>query len=165
MNSIILTKRLSINSNHPGCKLKSAKVKKTFKSITGNLSEIRNFTEDFLISNRVIEEDRENIILAIDEACTNKIKHAYHLDPTNDILISLEIKDQLFIAEISDWGEKFDPDIIPVPNINDNYKNQRKGGYGIYLMKKLMDKIEYEFSKDGENKIILQKEINFEKDE
>ncbi len=165
MNFIKLTKKLSINSSHPGCKLKSAKIRKTFKSKTENLSEIRKFTEDFLISNRVIKEDRESIILAIDEACTNKIKHAYHLASTYDILISLEIENQLFIAEISDWGEKFDPEKIPMPDINENYKNQRKGGYGIYLMKKLMDKIEYKFSKDGENKIILQKKIKFEKDE
>lgn len=110
-------------------------------------------------------EDRENIILAIDEACTNKIRHAYNFNPSMDILISLEIKGKFFHAEISDWGEKFDPEKIPVPDLNENYRNQKKGGYGIYLMKKLMDKVEYKFLINGENKIILIKRINFTNNE
>lgn len=137
-------------------------IEKKFKSRTENLSEIRKLTEDFLISNKVSKEDRDKIILAIDEACTNKIKHAYHYNSSKEILISFEINNQMFKAEISDWGEKFEPENIPIPNVNENYKAQKKGGYGMYLMKKLMDKVEYKFLENGENKIILLKKVTFE---
>lgn len=140
-------------------------IKKIFKSRTKNLKVIREFVNNFLISNKASKEDSEKIILAIDEACTNKIKHAYNYYPNGDILISLAIEDKIFKAEISDWGKKFEPKNIQVPDLRENYKNQKKGGYGIYLMKQLMDIVEYKFLDEGENKIILMKKIHFGKDE
>jgi serine/threonine-protein kinase RsbW len=136
-------------------------VNKVFTSKTENLSEIRKFVENFLEVNSVSLQDKEKIILAIDEACTNKIKHAYNFDGSKLISITLEIKDKIFIARISDWGKSFEPTQIPVPDLEENYKSRKKGGYGIYLMKKLMDQIEYKFLESGENVIILKRKISF----
>ncbi len=136
-------------------------IERTFKSRTKNLKDIREYIQNFLSSNKASREDIEKIILAIDEACTNKIKHAYKYNPDGDILISLELKDEIFKAEISDWGEKFEPEKIQIPNIQENYKSQKKGGFGIYLMNQLMDVVEYKFLDEGENKIILMKKIQF----
>ncbi len=137
-------------------------ISKTFASETKSLSEIRKFIEDFLKTHKVIEEEREKIILAIDEACTNKIKHAYHFNSSMKILVKLKIKKDNFIAEIIDWGEPFDPDSIPIPDISENMKNRKVGGFGIFLMKKLVDDIEYKFNSTGENILILRKKIRFE---
>lgn len=114
---------------------------------------------DFLSSNNVSKEDMEKIILAIDEACTNKIKHAYKFDETQDIILKLKFIDDKFIAEISDFGLPFNPEEIPVPNLKENYINKKSGGYGIFLMRQLMDSVDYEFNPDGENKIILTKKL------
>jgi serine/threonine-protein kinase RsbW len=139
-------------------KLVNAKTK-TFKSQTKNLILIREFVMDFLSSNNVSKEDMEKIILAIDEACTNKIKHAYKFDETQDIILKLKFIDDKFIAEISDFGLPFNPEEIPVPNLKENYINKKSGGYGIFLMRQLMDSVDYEFNPDGENKIILTKKL------
>ncbi len=134
----------------------------TFKSKAENLVEIRKYTENFLSSNGVSLDDIEKIILAIDEACTNKIKHAYKNDPTKKIILKLELSDNLFTAEIVDSGLPFEPDKVPLPDIDLNYKSGKKGGYGIYLMKKLMDEVKYEFLDSGENIITLKKFVKLD---
>lgn len=129
----------------------------TFKSKAENLVKIRKYTENFLSLNVVSLEDTEKIILAIDEACTNKIKHAYKNDPSKEITLKLELSNNLFTAQIVDFGIPFEPDKVPLPDIDHNYKYDKKGGYGIFLMKKLMDEINYEFLDSGENILTLKK--------
>lgn len=135
---------------------------KTFKSQTKNLILVREFVKDFLSSKNISDEDLEKIILAIDEACTNKIKHSYKFDESKDIIIKLKLSDNEFTAEISDFGLPFDPEKVQVPNLKENYINKRSGGYGIFLMRKLMDEVIYVFTPTGENKIILKKKVNFQ---
>lgn len=135
---------------------------KTFKSQTKNLILIREFVKEFLSSKNISNEDLEKIILAIDEACTNKIKHSYKFDESKDIIIKLNFSGDEFTAQISDFGLPFDPEKVPVPNLRENYVNKKSGGYGIYLMRQLMDEVKYEFSPLGENKIILKKKVHFQ---
>lgn len=159
MNFTVLTKKLSKNLNRVRNNLKNSRIK-TFKSQTKNLILIREFVKEFFASQNISNEDLEKIILAIDEACTNKIKHAYKYDETKDIIIKLRLIEDEFIAEISDFGLPFNPDEIPVPDLKENYFNKKSGGYGIFLMRQLMDEVKYEFKRDGENKIILKKKLN-----
>jgi len=159
MNFIKQTKKLFKNLNRVRSKLKDSRTK-TFKSQTKNLVLIREFVKDFLTSKNISIDDLEKIILAIDEACTNKIKHAYKFDETKDIIIKLKLTDDEFIAEISDFGLPFNPEEIKIPDLKENYINKKSGGYGIFLMRQLMDEVKYEFNKDGENKIILKKNLN-----
>ncbi len=135
---------------------------RTFKSHTKNLILIREFVEDFLVSKNISGEDREKIILAIDEACTNKIKHSYKFDETKDIIVKLKLSGDEFTAEISDFGSPFNPEKVPVPNLKENYINKKPGGYGIFLMRQLMDEVKYEFNLHGENKIILKKKVRLQ---
>ncbi|MGB9665145.1 MAG: ATP-binding protein [Ignavibacteria bacterium] len=135
---------------------------KSFKSQTKNLILIREFVKDFLSSKKISNEDIEKIILAIDEACTNKIKHSYQFDETKDIIIKLKLINSEFIAEISDFGLPFNPEKVSVPNLDENYINKKSGGYGIFLMRKLMDEVNFEFTPTGENRIILKKKVNFQ---
>lgn len=134
----------------------------SFKSKAENLVEIRKFTEDFLVVNGVSLDDIEKIILAIDEACTNKIKHAYKNNPSKEIIIKLELSNNLFTAQIVDFGIPFEPDKVPLPDIDHNYKSSKKGGYGIFLMKKLMDEVNYEFLDSGENILTLKKFVKLD---
>jgi serine/threonine-protein kinase RsbW len=55
------------------------------KSKTENLSEIRDFVSGNARAAGILEATVENIILAVDEACTNIIKHAYKLSPEGEI--------------------------------------------------------------------------------
>jgi len=158
MNFIRLMMKLFKILNLVRNKLKDSRTK-TFKSQTKNLILIREFVKDFLASKNISNEDVNKIILAIDEACTNKIKHAYNCDETKDVIIKLKLSENEFVAEISDFGLPFNPEEVPIPDLKENYAQKKSGGYGIYLIKKVMDEVKYDFNQDGENKIILKKKV------
>jgi serine/threonine-protein kinase RsbW len=113
------------------------------KSSTDNLSVIRDFIKNTALSLGYSNAAIGNIILAVDEACTNIIKHAYKYSPTGDIQIELNRIANKFIITILDSGIEFDPNLIPEPDIKEYYKQRRIGGLGMYLMKKMMDEVVY----------------------
>ena len=82
------------------------------------------------------------IELAVGEAVTNIIRHAYDNQPGHEIHLSLTIDDTKFRLRIIDFGRKFDPADQPPPDLD----ALREGGYGIYLMKKVMDEVTYDTS-------------------
>lgn len=113
------------------------------KSSTDNLSIIRDFIKNTALSLGYSNAVIGNIILAVDEACTNIIKHAYKYSPSGDIQIELNRINNKFIITILDNGIEFDPNLIPEPDIKEYYKQRRIGGLGMYLMKKMMDEVVY----------------------
>ena len=113
------------------------------KSSTDNLSIIRDFIKNTALSLGYSNAVIGNIILAVDEACTNIIKHAYKYSPSGDIQIELNRIANKFIITILDNGIEFDPNLIPEPDIKEYYKQRRIGGLGMYLMKKMMDEVVY----------------------
>ena len=90
------------------------------------------------------EDDVNNIALAVDEACTNIIKHAYHYATDKEIDILISMKKPEFEILIRDAGNHFDPNRVPMPDMKEYMSHYKRGGLGMYLMKKLMDKVEYQ---------------------
>jgi serine/threonine-protein kinase RsbW len=130
------------------------------KSSTDNLAQIRNFTRSAAQEIGFSDEVTGKIILAVDEACTNIIKHAYKYSPNGEINITVRFdKTKLSIA-ITDCGNHFDPNKIPEPNLSEYYKQKRVGGLGMYLMKKLMDEVQYSTLSGNKNQVILVKYIS-----
>lgn len=113
------------------------------KSRTENLSEIRQFIQKHAKEAGISKDVIEDIILAGDEACTNVIKHAYKNHPEGEIVVKVEYSDKTFKIIIVDHGSSFNPDRIPIPDIQKSYEEKKVGGLGIYLMKKLMDDVKY----------------------
>jgi len=129
------------------------------KSKTENLSVIRDFVSGNARSAGIPEATVENIILAVDEACTNIIKHAYKLSPEGEIIIKIDYDEEKFTVTIIDYGKSFEPDRVPLPDLQKYYREHRVGGLGMYLMKSLMDDVEY-ISVPGEyNQVLLSKNI------
>jgi serine/threonine-protein kinase RsbW len=127
------------------------------KSTTDNLAQIRDFTRSAALEIGFSDEIIGKIILAVDEACTNIIKHAYKYSPEGDIIISVRYDNTKFSISITDSGNHFDPARIPEPNLNEYYKQKRVGGLGMYLMKKLMDEVKYSTLSGNKNQVILVK--------
>ena len=129
------------------------------KSKTENLSEIRDFVSNKALEAGIPQVTIENIILAVDEACTNIIKHAYKLSPEGEIIIKIDYDKEKFTVTIIDYGKSFQPERVPLPDLQKYYREHRVGGLGMYLMKSLMDDVEY-ISVPGEyNQVLLSKNI------
>lgn len=129
------------------------------KSRTENLSLIRDFISGKASAAGIASESIENIMLAVDEACTNIIKHAYKSFPEGKITIKIDYNPDKFIIEIFDHGSTFNPDKVPDPDLQKYYRNGRVGGLGMYLMKTLMDDVEYVSVPGKYNKVLLSKNI------
>jgi len=133
------------------------------KSRTENLSLIRDFINSSASEINIPKDIVENIILAVDEACTNIIKHAYKYAPDGDILIKVKPSSTKFVISIIDNGISFEPETIPEPDLQKYYRQRRVGGLGIYLMRTLMDEVKY-ISKPGKyNEVLLSKNIKVAK--
>lgn len=112
------------------------------KSDSRNLKEIRSFirkvAEEYGFEKAKIDE----IVLAVDEACTNIIRHSYKGDPTKNIIITIEQEKNKLIITLRDFGEKPNLDKIYTPPS----EKLRKGGFGVIFIKEMMDEVTYDIS-------------------
>lgn len=128
---------------------------------TEQLSRIRDFIKDTAIEIGLNDETISKMQLAVDEWCTNIIKYAYHNESDKNIIIKINWNSAKFYISIIDFGPPFDPKDVPVPDLEKYYRQHRVGGFGIHLMKTLMDEVKYTSIKNKYNEIILTK--NFDK--
>ncbi len=95
--------------------------------------------------------------LAVDEAVTNVIQHAYDPDQPGDLTLSWQCRDHRFIITVRDHGRQFDPAAVPEPDITSPLEERQVGGLGIYLITRLMDEVRFEFSPQGGNLLTMVK--------
>ena len=141
-------------------KNKLKKDKLEIMSRTENLAHIREFINSAAAEIGLSKETIDNIILAVDEACTNIIKHAYKYFPDGKIVLNIKTDKKTFTIEIIDYGKSFDPGLVPNPDLLKYYDEKRVGGLGMYLMKKLMDEVKYTSVPGKFNQVSLSKNIN-----
>ena len=137
--------------------MKTKKLK--VKSKTENLSVIRDFISSSAAEAGVKSDAIENIILAVDEACTNIIKHAYKSFPDGELIIKTKSTLSRFVVIIKDFGKTFEPGMIPEPDLQKYYRQRRVGGLGMYLMKNLMDDVKYVSIPGKYNEVLLSKNL------
>ncbi|MDG5767472.1 ATP-binding protein [Balneolales bacterium ANBcel1] len=125
---------------------------------TEELERIRHFVADHARSFGFGENDISDIQLAVDEACTNVIKHAYQWDATKEIIIRIAEHKNEFLISIFDNGKPFDPKAYRLPTTQDQLEQKKRSGYGILLIRKLMDNVEYRKRK-SRNEIRMTKKL------
>ena len=126
-------------------------------SITENLQMIREFVLKIAAKAGFKEETQEQIALAVDEACTNVIKHAHHHDARRLMDIQIQTDTNKMKIIITDKGHGFDITKLKDPNVKQFIKESRHGGLGIYLIKTLMDEVDYDFKPGVKNQVQLTK--------
>ena len=138
-------------------KAKIQKYNLKIPSITENLQMIREFVLKIAEKAGFNEETQEQIALAVDEACTNVIKHAHHHDARRLMDIQIQTDTNKMKIIITDKGRGFDITKLKDPNIKQFIKESRHGGLGIYLIKTLMDEVDYDFRPGIKNQVLLTK--------
>lgn len=90
-----------------------------------------------------------DIVLAVEEACTNTITHGLGKNPEQSFLLDISLGDDEVEFIIEENGLPFDPDQVPSPKINLDLNQRDIGGLGIYLMRKVMDEVLFDKSDNG----------------
>ena len=129
------------------------------ESKTEKLSAVREFVSDAARKFGFAEESVGKIALAVDEACTNVIKHSYNYAPNKEIDIRIIAENGVFEIVITHQGKTFDPDAVKPPDMREYLSHYRKGGLGIHLMRSLMDTVEYRVRPDKKSEVHLFKRI------
>lgn len=115
---------------------------------TEHLGEVRDFIAEHAAAFGFNQQEIADIKLAVDEAYTNIIKHAYKDHDEKNVSIELGYNSEEFWVKLLDTGTPFDPKNYSFPNIRKQIKNKKRGGVGVYLIQKLMDEVNYQ--SDGE---------------
>jgi serine/threonine-protein kinase RsbW len=126
-------------------------------SQTGKLNLVRNFIFEAALRFGFDEESAGKIMLAVDEACTNVIKHSYEFATTKGIDLEVLGHGTRFEVVIIHKGKPFDPDSVKTPDMKKYFSQFRRGGLGMHLMRSLMDNVEYRSFPDSRNEVHLVK--------
>ncbi|GEO21936.1 ATP-binding protein [Cyclobacterium qasimii] len=108
------------------------------------LAELRTFISKTLIPAKLNDISQNQLILAVEEVCANLIIHSHDCDPHSFLLLNVHLNADTIIFEITDSGKAFNLIEYKSPEVNSVMKERRKGGLGLLLVRKIMDKIEFE---------------------
>lgn len=116
---------------------------------TSRLLEIRKFVSSVLEAHHYPEIESHKLVLAVDEVCANLIIHSNDCNPSQELELTVEYKEkESIIFEIIDRGVSFDMNQYREPELKDLVNSKRKGGLGLMLVKRIMDKIEFKSEKN-----------------
>ena len=140
-------------------KLPDEPIRLRIASSPAHLPVVRAALERFCEMMGFAESVRGGIILSVDEALTNVIRHAYHGQEDRPIEVelrqvgngsgnSLEIR-------LRDWGEQVPPERIRPRDLTD----VRPGGLGVHIMRTCMDEVSYTPADGGGTVLTMTKEL------
>ena len=98
------------------------------------------------------------VSIAVDEAVTNVIMHAYHGEADHEVDIELRFKSTALEIHIWHTGHGLDESRITLPDPREYIKHPRKGGLGLLLMSRFMDEVHFAES-DGRNECCMIKRM------
>lgn len=124
------------------------------------LAQICEFVTAYAQEAGLDEKGVYAVQLAVDEAATNVIEHAYGGDDQGEMDITCKIDDQNLTVTIHDHGRAFNPNLVPEPVTNVPLEQLRSRGLGVFLIRKMMDEVCYEFSPTNGNTLTMVKRRN-----
>ena len=120
-----------------------------------NLPRVIDFVTGLLEENDFPMKAQMQIEVALEELFVNIAHYAYP-DGAGDAEISVNITPDYAEITLSDSGIPYDPLAKPDPDVTLSAEERTIGGLGIFMSKKLMDDISYEY-KDGKNTLTIKK--------
>lgn len=132
-------------------------IERVFEAKVENLDEVLGFMEDELLSHGCSMKLVMPINISLEEMYVNIASYAY-VPETGNAIIRVDFVDDDVVIQLEDTGMEFNPLAKEDPDINASVEERGIGGLGIYMVKKYMDKCEYE-RRDGKNIFTMRKNI------
>jgi len=100
-----------------------------------------------------LNDDQYNkLLVATTEAVNNSIIHGNGRDSRKNVTITCIIEDSMLTVRIHDEGHGFDATTLPDPLAEENLL--REHGRGVFLMRSLMESVEFEKKKKGSDVVM-----------
>ncbi len=120
-----------------------------------NLPSIAEFIGEHLAGQGFSEKEIFEVGLAVDEACSNIILHGYG-EEEGQIEVELAVSPERVTVSLKDSGVPFNPLTVEPPDLCDDVDQRKVGGLGVFIIKKTMDSVGYEY-RDGKNVLSITK--------
>jgi len=128
---------------------------KDFSVNSKSLKEVREFSREIISKSPILEESKEELVLAIGEAAQNIVKHAYkdNLDTNDKMQIKISFKNKILEIGFFDKGK---------PIVEENIKHRslddiKPGGLGTYFIQQIMDEVVFKEATGWHNNLVLTK--------
>jgi len=121
------------------------------------LAAVRQFVREQARLLSASDEATDDIVTAVDELVTNSIIHGYR-GRAGYVEVEVEASAGSMIVRLRDQAPKFDPTIVPDPDVTLPLEGRPKGGLGIYLSRLSTDGLTYRRTADG-NELTLSKQL------
>ena len=139
-----------------------SKAELTVEAVIANLEKVTAFVDERLEEVECPVKVQMKIDIAIDEIFSN-IAHYAYCPETGMVTVQVKFIKEPLTACITfiDQGIPYNPLSEPEPDTSLTTEERQIGGLGIYLVRKSMDEVCYEY-RDGENILTIKKGINKE---
>ena len=98
--------------------------------------------------------------VVLDEVLSNIIRHG-SIEAEGEIAVQASVSAEKLLLEVRDRGKPFDPLGAAEPDLHADFKDRPDGGFGIYIVRRLMDGVEYSYE-SGENRLRLERRLKAE---
>jgi serine/threonine-protein kinase RsbW len=121
-----------------------------------DLAAIRAFVRTAASSLDASPHAVPDLVLAVDEAVTNIIRHGYGTLP-GPISVELQRDRERIIVRVTDEAPPFDPTRWPAPSMDAPLEHRPAGGFGIHLVRSCVDEVVHHRAGQAGNELILVK--------
>lgn len=127
--------------------------------LCADLAQLTTIREFVARSGRELDLDRRanyDLQLAVDEACTNIVQHAYG-GRAGEIEVTVEPGEGGVRVTVRDWGTPFELQKVPVPDVAAPLEQRDVGGLGLFLIHQLMDDVRFDIDAEHGNTLTMVK--------
>lgn len=112
------------------------------ESTIENIKEVEKLVDQVCADYKIKEDYYGNILIAVTEAVNNAIIHGNKQNPEKTFSVIFNPGEDRLVFSVEDQGDGFDFNNLPDPTDPENL--EKPNGRGVFLMKNLADKIEFE---------------------
>jgi|GEM_PF-6383089 len=140
------------------CTPPAKRAKRCFKATKADYPELCGFISDFVSGYTSDRKTLNDIEISVDEIFSN-IQYYSSADESKptDICLELSCSDGVLSLVFADNGVPFNPLEKAKPSLAENRKNKVIGGFGIFMVRNLMDEVSYQY--DNKNILSIKKKL------
>lgn len=121
----------------------SIRKKLIISSEPDNLQTVMDFVSRTMAPCHFHDMEEYKIVVAINEAVSNIMEHGYPPGEVGIIEIEVDVNKKALVIKIRDEAAPFNLANQPVPNIQEKVNARDNRGYGIFMMRQIVDDIQY----------------------
>ena len=123
------------------------------------LKPLREFVRELVTNQHCCDTTKDDMVMAINEACMNIMQHAYEGREDEEIIVEFWKNHDEFLVRIFDTAKNIDHESIKSRDLND----VRPGGLGVHLIHEVMDDVHYKHQVNEQGNVLeMRKKITYQ---